>query len=163
MALMLFPIFTFVQWLLTGIIVGIVLQLKHHRKRAFDKILTSANDLNCSTLGSNRSSGYMPMKYESKLLYIVILLETGVVVLAYFFAWSFFSLISPTPLWSEVLKEKGLLFLILPAVTGMGGAILLAKAKERYLFSAILVLAAIAITVFIVLVDVRGLTEGPGM
>ena len=94
MALMLFPIFTFVQWLLTGIIVGIVLQLKHHRKRAFDKVLTSADELDCSTFGSNRPSGHMPMKYESKFLSIVVLLETGVVILAYLFAWSFFSVVN---------------------------------------------------------------------
>ena len=107
--------------------------------------------------------GLEMMNANGRLLSTAVLLQTGVVVFAYLFGVAFGPLIMPAPLWSEVMREKGLLFLFLPVVTGVAGTTLLAKEKERYLLLTILVASVIAIGAFIALVEAKALTEGPRM
>ena len=108
----------------------------------------------------------MTMTSESKLLTIVALVETGAVVFAYLFSIAFGQLTMPASIFSEVMREKGLFLLLLPVSTGIVGAALIAKGRQQYLVTAIVVLAGVTIAGFIAFVafaELVAAANGPRM
>ena len=103
------------------------------------------------------------MNAEAKFLSLTVILQTCVVAAGYLFAIVLKDVIMPAPVWTQVVARRGLTFLLLPVITGLTGATLLAKGKEQHLALAVVSISIVAIGAFIVIVELMAQSQGPTM
>ena len=104
------------------------------------------------------------MDSEGKLVSVVAVIETAVIITAYMIALGFRKLTGhPPPRIWEVLAEQGLLFLLLPLLTGILGFTLVILRKERLVIPALVLLLSIAIAILLVSIGVVDMGSGGGM